>query len=312
MGNTEKDIFVPTIVEARDLVKLIGEKKVVDGVSFNVEKGECYGIFGPPGSGKTSLLRMLACLSPFNVGDIYIKGLNLKNDQGQIKNLVGYVPSEDSFEPEYSVLENLILFARYYGISKRLAKKTARQLLRLARLEAFEASSLTELNQGQKRRLAIIRSLMCSPEVIFVDEPIKNLSRNELFWVIDLIVNIKKQGVSIILASEVLSELDQIIDQTLFLNHGRVECQGVPIDLVKKIIGYSILEFKVSNSDMMYYRKKVEQDYDYQVVDNKIKLMLQEHQDRQKALKMISSDNIIIRKANLDDVYLKISGEPIQ
>ena len=136
-----------TVLEAKGLVKKFAEKTAVDGVSLQIQKGECFGILGPNGAGKSTLMKMLYGLCTIDDGELYILGINASKNMRAVKEKIGVVPQEDCLEQDFTVIENLTLFSRYFGVEKRVSKYRAEDLLRLMRLEDYKNNFIFFIRQ---------------------------------------------------------------------------------------------------------------------------------------------------------------------
>jgi lipooligosaccharide transport system ATP-binding protein len=172
------------VISARDIVKRYGDTLAVDGIGFHVKEGECYGLLGPNGAGKTTVLRALYNYTPLTAGSITILGMDIKADQRRIKRLMGVVPQEDNLDPDLTVFENLIVYARYFGLTRREARTRAEELLEFFRLADKKQSRIRQISGGMKRRLILARALLNQPRIVILDEPTTGLDpqARHLIW----------------------------------------------------------------------------------------------------------------------------------
>ena len=295
-------------IEARNLVKTYGEKAVVDGLDFQVKEGECFGIMGPNGAGKTSTMRMMYCSSPVTSGELFVLGLSVKTNSCKIKSLVGVVPQEDGLDSDFNVLDNLLVYSRYFKIPLSKARTQARELLRFIHLEEYDDCQVEALSGGVKRRLALARSLLSDPGVLFLDEPTTGLDSQARFWIWEALADLKKKGKSLVLTTHYMEEAERICDRIALMDKGKIICEGAPADLISEHIGHEVIEFRLNLDDMEYYIRKIQEKFDYQIMNNRVRLFVKNGQDGRSAIDQIESDNILVRKASLDDVFLRLAG----
>jgi lipooligosaccharide transport system ATP-binding protein len=304
--------MVEIVAEARSLVKKYGEKIVVDGIHFQIKKGECFGFLGPNGAGKTSTMKMMYCLSPVTSGELFVLNLDVSTRETEIKSRIGVVPQEDGLDTDFTVLENLLIYASYYNIAPDVAEKRARELLRFMRLDEKSTSPIDQLSGGMKRRLAMARGMINNPEMLFLDEPTTGLDPQARLLIWDNLRALKKEGMSMVLTTHYMEEAEQICDRLVIMDHGRFLCEGKPSDLIAEHIGREVVEFSCEDKDIDYFIERVKNKYDYQVIRNRFHLFIKAGQDGKEAVASISSSDVTIRKSTLEDVFLKVAGHELR
>jgi len=300
------------VAEARSLVKKYGDKTVVDGIHFQIKRGECFGFLGPNGAGKTSTMKMMYCLSPVTSGELFVLNLDVSTRETEIKSRIGVVPQEDGLDTDFTVLENLLIYASYYNIPADVAEKRARELLRFMRIDEKSTSTIDQLSGGMKRRLAMARGMINNPEMLFLDEPTTGLDPQARLLIWDNLKALKKEGMSIILTTHYMEEAEQICDRLVIMDHGRFLCEGKPSDLIAEHIGREVVEFSCEDKDIDYFIERVKNKYDYQVIRNRFHLFIKAGQDGKQAIATISSSDVTIRKSTLEDVFLKVAGHELR
>lgn len=301
------------VLEAKGLTKQYHEKMVVDHLSFEVYQGECFGLLGPNGAGKSSTLKMMYGLSKISQGDVFLLGLNVKTHLREIKFRIGVVPQEDGLENDFTVLDNLLIFSSYYQIPQREALARVKKLLRSMRLEEFQNTKVEILSGGIKRRLAIARSMLHNPDFIFLDEPTTGLDPQSRYFAWDQIRDLKKAGKTFILTTHYMEEAENLCDRVAIIDKGKILTLGKPIELIAQHAGHQVVEVQLNPEEIPYYEKRLElQGYDFISLESRLTIYLHDNQSSQELLKVIQGDSYSIRKASLNDVFLKISGHSLR
>src|SRR5512136_1047851 len=192
-------MFSEVLIEAQGLTKKFGDFTAVDHIDFQVCKAECVGFLGPNGAGKTTTVRMIYCFLPITAGKLIVGGMDASDNSREIKKLVGVAPQEDNIDPDFSVMKNLTVYARYFDIPKEEAAKRASELLKFFQLQEKKKVDIVELSGGMKRRLILARALLNQPQILLLDEPTTGLDPQGRHMIWDKIRTLKKQGVTIIL-----------------------------------------------------------------------------------------------------------------
>lgn len=296
------------VVEARSLVKSYGEKNAVDGVTLKIQRGECFGLLGPNGAGKSSLMRMMYCASPVTSGELFVLGLNVRVSQNEIKSQIGVVPQEDGLDPDFNVLDNLLVYSRYHNIPTAKARIRARELLRLLNLDEEDRRPVEALSGGMRRRLVIARGLINQPKLLILDEPTTGLDPQARNFVWETLEDLKRKGVSQVLTTHYMEEAERLCDRIAIIDHGKILCEGKPQNLIYKEIGKEVIEFTVQPTDVEYHVNRIRNQFEYQVFKNRVRIFISEGKDTRAAMNQIASDNITVRRASLDDVFLKLAG----
>lgn len=300
-------------IEIKDLTKKYEDKVVVDGISLEIYKGECFGLLGPNGAGKTTTMKMMYCSALVSSGELYVLGLNVKKNYREIKTRIGVVPQEDGLDPDFTVLENLLVYASYHNIPLAEADLRAQALLRLMKLEDYQDRSVETLSGGMKRRLAIARGLINSPEVIFLDEPTTGLDPQARIWIWDFFKHLKSEKSTLVLTTHYMEEAEQMCDRVAIIDNGKILIVGKPKDLIRDLIGKEVVEFDTNPVDLNYYLGRLRAEgFSYQVIKDTVSVLVKENQEGRKVVDLIASDKIFIRKPTLNDVFLKLAGHQLR
>lgn len=299
------------MIESVGLSKVYGTKRAVDRISFDVKDGECFGLLGPNGAGKTSIFKMLYGSSDITEGELFVDGLSVKSHITKVKALLGVVPQDNGLDPDFTVIDNLMIFSSYFDLRKADALIKAKELLRLMHLEDYENKTVDELSGGMKRRLAIARALLTDPQILLLDEPTTGLDPQARLWIWNELKDLKKKGKTLVLTTHYMEEAETLCDRIAILNKGEVVATGKPQELIQKHIGSEVVEFDISGSNVQYHVEKFKGRYPYQVNRNRVQIHIKDSKESKEIVSEISSDEILVRKASLNDVFLKIAGYEI-
>ncbi len=229
-------------VLARGLTKKYGDLTVVKGINFEVRRGECYGFLGPNGAGKTSTMKMVYGRSTVTGGELKVLGLDAQTETAEIKRRVGVVPQENNLDPDLNVMENLVIYARYYGQSRGEAAERARRALEFVQLMDKSGARIEELSGGMKRRLVIARALLNDPELLVLDEPTTGLDPRARHAVWQQLAELKSRGVTLILTTHYMEEASRLCDRLVMMDSGLILAEGTPEGLIRERVGIYVLE----------------------------------------------------------------------
>ena len=303
----------PAVIQAKNLVKKYDDKNVVDGISFEVYKGECFGILGPNGAGKSTTMKLLYCNALLTSGELYVLDLNVKKNYREIKSRIGVVPQDEGLDTDLSVFENLLVFAGYHDSPRKEAIDRTKTLLRTMHLDEYGDRSVETLSGGMKRRLAIARGLLNNPDLLILDEPTTGLDPQARIWIWDFFSQLKKNQATLVLTTHYMEEAEAICDRIAIIDHGKILAMGAPKDLIKQQIGREVVEFETNPVDLNYYLGRLKNSgYQYQVIRNTVNILIQDGQDGRKAIEMVQGDRITIRRPTLNDLFLKLSGHELR
>ncbi|MGH2675964.1 MAG: ABC transporter ATP-binding protein, partial [Actinomycetota bacterium] len=222
-----------SVVVARDLAKRFGDFEAVRGVDFEVLERECFGFLGPNGAGKTTTMRMISCTSPPTAGELSVLGLPSSRGR-DIRRRMGVVPQENNLDEEVSVIENLLIYARYFDMGRRAARSAAEELLRFVALQDKRDWRIDRLSGGMKRRLLVARALINEPDLLILDEPTTGLDPQARHLVWEKLRSLKRQGVTLVLTTHYMDEAAQLCDRLVIMHEGRILIEGSPRELVAR------------------------------------------------------------------------------
>jgi len=216
------------IVIAENLIKDYGSLRAVDNIAFEIIKGECFGFLGPNGAGKTTVMSMIYCFMPPTSGSIKVFGMNVNENPGRIKSRIGVMPQEDNLDPDLTVLENLIVYARYFDILKRDSISRAKELLEFVEMSEKSNVKIGDLSGGMKRRLILARALMNNPELLMLDEPTTGLDPHSRRSVWEKLTHLKEKGTTLILTTHYMEEAEKVCDRVAIMDSGKIITINTP------------------------------------------------------------------------------------
>src|SRR6202521_4476471 len=232
------------LITARRLTKRFGGLTAVDGIDFDVARGEAFGFLGPNGAGKTSSMRMIACVSPVTSGTLTIFGKDPAKHGTEIRARLGVVPQADTLDVELSVRENLIIYARYFDLPWAEGRRLADELLEFVQLNERADDQVDPLSGGMKRRLTIARALINQPELLLLDEPTTGLDPQARHLVWDRLYRLKQRGVTIVLTTHYMDEAEQLCDRLVVMDKAKIAAEGSPRELIAKYSTKEVLELR--------------------------------------------------------------------
>ena len=235
-------------VEARGLVKTFGENRAVDGVSLSIPAGSVCGVLGPNGAGKTTTINMLATLLKPDAGDARIFGYDILREAQIVRQLIGLTGQFASIDEDLTALENLVIFGRLYGYSRKESKRRANELLEEFGLSGVASRALSQFSGGMRRRLDLAVSLISQPPLIFLDEPTTGLDPRTRTQMWQTIRNLVKGGSTVLLTTQYLEEADQLADNIVVIDRGRVVANDTP-DGLKRSVGSNSLHLTIKDAD---------------------------------------------------------------
>jgi len=300
------------LVSARDLRKNYGSLAAVDGISFEIREGECFGFLGPNGAGKTTTVKMIHCVSPVTSGTLIVNGLPAHINNRALKKMTGIIPQEITLDVDLTVYENLIIFSKFFDIPRREAKKRIAELLKFVELEAKRNSKISELSTGMKRRLLVARALLNQPKLIVADEPTTGLDPQARHLIWQRLRQLKTEGVTLILTTQYMEEAQQLCDRIVVMHQGKILKEGVPSKLVAEQIGREVVEVRVpKEEDERIIGQLAEFSCGHERVGDTLYFYCRDGHGMMKKLVELDLHNYLTRPATLEDVFLKLTGRSL-
>jgi lipooligosaccharide transport system ATP-binding protein len=302
------------MVEAHKLEKRFGDFVAVDGVDFTIAKGESFGFLGPNGAGKTSTMRMISCISPVSGGTLRVLGMDPATEGAQIRARMGLVPQEDSLDLDLTVLDNLMIYGRYFDMPKKVIRQRADQLLEFAQLTERANDRVDPLSGGMKRRLTIARALISDPDLLILDEPTTGLDpqARHLLW--DRLYRLKQQGVTLVITTHYMDEAEQLCDRLVVMDKGRFAAEGSPRQLIAHHATKEVVELRFEPGRHEEIAPQVADLAErHEVLPDRILLYADDGDAALDgvAAKGLAPRSTLVRRSTLEDVFLRLTGRTL-
>jgi lipooligosaccharide transport system ATP-binding protein len=302
------------LIQAKALVKRYGDFTAVDGIDFQVRKGESFGFLGPNGAGKSTTMRIIAATLTRTSGEITILGKDPEKSGPEIKAHLGVVPQADNLDQALTVEENLYIYGRYFGLSKKFLKPKIEELLDFAQLTDKRAVKVDALSGGMKRRLTIARALVSEPEILMLDEPTTGLDPQARHILWDRLFRLKEQGVTLLITTHYMDEAEQLCDRLMVMDKGSIMAEDSPVELIKKYSTKEVLEVRFGSERNAIVAPQLRELVErIEVLPDRILMYADDgeellHQLNQKGLHPLTS---IVRRSSLEDVFLRLTGRSL-
>lgn len=299
------------LVRAEQLTKRFGAFVAVDAVDFEVGRGECFGFLGPNGAGKTSTVRMVYGYSPLTAGRLEVFGLDVRTRLRDIKMRIGVCQQENNLDPDFSVLKNLEVYARYFDIPKREATRRAEELLDFVALGPRKHAAVLELSGGMQRRLVVARALINRPELVLLDEPTTGLDPQSRHQVWERLEELKARGLSSLLTTHYMDEAARLCDRLVIMDQGRILVEGPPRELISRHIGADVVEVAEPTEAVLALVRRLGLAHD-QLTRRLIVYAPDGERFFREAARICPAGGCMLRQATLEDVFLKLTGRGLR
>ncbi|HKH72515.1 MAG TPA: ATP-binding cassette domain-containing protein [Vicinamibacterales bacterium] len=225
-------------IEVRDIVKKFGDFTAVKGITFEVKAGEIFGLLGPNGAGKSTLIRMMVTLLPPSAGTALIYGHDVVKESDEVRHSIGVIPQAMTSDLELTVYENLLIFAKLYGVPRDTRSRLIAELLEAVELTQWADKPVKNLSGGMRRRVEIARGLVHEPRVFFLDEPTTGLDPVSRTAVWGMLRKIKSQrDLTVLITTHYMDEADKLCDRIAIVDHGKLVALDSPAALKASIPG---------------------------------------------------------------------------
>jgi lipooligosaccharide transport system ATP-binding protein len=302
------------MIVAKALTKTYGDFNAVDGIDFTVKRGEAFGLLGPNGAGKSTTMRMIGATLQRTGGQLEILGKDPNTHGPEIRAHLGVVPQQDNLDRELKVWENLYIYGRYFGLSRKFLKTKVEELIGFVKLEEKRDVKVDALSGGMKRRLTIARGLVNEPEILMLDEPTTGLDPQARHVLWDRLFRLKEQGVTLVITTHYMDEAEQLCDRLIVMDKGQIMAEGSPADLIRDYSSREVVEVRfgsAKNAEVapllsdMGDRVEVLPDRILIYAENGEKIL---HDITAKGLEPLTS---LVRRSSLEDVFLRLTGRTL-
>jgi lipooligosaccharide transport system ATP-binding protein len=302
------------LITARNLTKTFGELVAVDGIDFEVRRGEVFGFLGPNGAGKTSTMRMIGCTSPRTGGELRVMGMDPATEGAEIKTRIGVVPQIDNLDIELSVRENLEMYSRYFDIARDVAAERIDALLQFVQLAERREDRVEPLSGGMKRRLTIARALVNEPDLLLLDEPTTGLDPQARHLVWDRLYRLKQRGVTQVVTTHYMDEAEQLCDRLVVMDKAKIVTEGSPRELIARYSTREVVELRLSDAARDQLKASVD-GLAQRVEWLPDRVLLYTANGEQTLIQVTDSgihpESALVRRASLEDVFLTITGRSL-
>mgnify|MGYP001600890009 CR=1 FL=1 len=299
------------IIEATGLEKSFSGRAAVCGIDLQVPRGGCFGLIGPNGAGKTTTLRMVLGQCHMSGGQLQVLGQPMPAAKKVVRARIGVVPQLDNLDPDFTVLENLLVYAAYFGLRRRDVEVRARELLSFVELSDRGDTRIGELSGGMKRRLSIARALINDPEVLILDEPTTGLDPQVRHLIWTRLRGLKRDGKTLILTTHYMEEAERLCDQIAIMDHGRIMTEGAPRDLIRSHSEPDVIEVQGAPA-ALEQRLAALEDGRVERIGETLYCYTRAARNAVAILEPVPDITYLHRPANLEDVFLKLTGRDLR
>ena len=303
-----------SLIHARGLTKNFGDFTAVNGIDFDVIKGESFGLLGPNGAGKSTAMRMIGATSQRTSGELTILGKDPEQFGPQIRAHLGVVPQQDNLDTQLSVTENLYIYGRYFGLNRKFLKGKIEELLAFAQLEEKRSAKVESLSGGMKRRLTIARALVSEPEILMLDEPTTGLDPQARHILWDRLFRLKEDGVTLLITTPFMDEAEQLCDRLVVMDKGSIMAEGSPAQLIKDYSTKEVLEVRFGSERNAGMANDLGQLCDR--IEELPDRILMYTEDGEELLERVYKKGFhpktsLVRRSSLEDVFLRLTGRTL-
>jgi lipooligosaccharide transport system ATP-binding protein len=304
-------ITMTDLIEADGLAKTFGSLRAVDGITFRVRRGECFGLLGPNGAGKTTTIRMLYGFTPRSGGRLRIFGQECDGDWRAIKAKIGVCQQENNLDPDLSVRQNLEVFAGYFNLPAARVGERVDHLLRFTALDHRGGAEVRELSGGMMRRLVLARALLNEPELLILDEPTTGLDPQSRHQLWNRLEELKREGLTILLTTHYMDEAERLCDRLLIMDDGRILVEGSPRELILAHVGQEVIEVVAPGDDLRAHLTTTGVAFE----DLGHRLIVYGGNGEgfyQNLVREFCREGCMLRPATLEDVFLRLTGRELR
>ncbi len=301
-----------TAIYAHNLVKRYGDFTAVNGISFDIKVGECFGFLGPNGAGKTSTMRMLSCVSPVSEGELLVDGKDVRTDRRSINHSLGIVSQADSLDPDLTVLQNLTAYCRYFNIPKAIAAERAWDALEFFQLNEKAHQTIDEISGGMRRRLMIARATLHNPKILVLDEPTTGLDPQARLLVWENLRLLEARGITILLTTHYMDEAAHLCDRLVVIDHGSILVEGAPRTLINEHVGEHVLELRLNPLNMTELAQQLTDDGIDFIHGGDSLYFYGDSRTQMHNYPAVNGYELVQRQGNLEDLFLRLTGRGLR
>ncbi|HUY12525.1 MAG TPA: ATP-binding cassette domain-containing protein [Terriglobia bacterium] len=308
-------------IEVNQIRKQFGAFTAVDGISFQVEHGEIFGLLGPNGAGKSTLIRMLTTLIPPTSGMAWVNGFDVAQSPNEVRKSIGVIPQAMTSDLDLSAEENIMIFAKLYGVPRAKRKSTIRELLEAVELSAWADKPVRMLSGGMRRRLEIARGLVHQPKIFFLDEPTTGLDPVSRQAVWEMLSRLKKdRDLTILITTHYMDEADKLCNRIAIIDHGKLVALDSPMKLKASVPGTNTLEVSFANipdgwEETLKHLEDVEsitgQDHVFRIASNNGPRTVVSLVEAARAAQ-VTVASLAVQSTTLDDVFMYYTGRQLR
>ena len=299
-------------VHIQGLSKRYGDQPVVDGLDLTIRRGECLALLGPNGAGKTTTLRMLLGLTPPSAGRIEVLGLQVPGQGREARRRTGVVPQLDNLDPDFTVRENLLGYASYFGLRPAQVRARVESLMAFAELETRSESPIHTLSGGMKRRLTLARALVNDPELLVLDEPTTGLDPQARQHIWERLHRLQQQGRTLLLTTHYMEEAERLADRAAIMDRGRLIACDAPDALIAATIEPQVAELRGEAARAWLQGGAPEAGVRLEHVGETVLLYAHDPEQLRRAVAGRGELRCIYRPASLEDVFLRLTGRDLR
>lgn len=308
-------------VQTLEITKRFGEVTAVDKINLTIDSREIFGLIGPNGAGKTTLIRMLTTVFQPTAGTAKVAGFDIRKNSNEVRQNIGVVSQAMTLDVELTAMENMKLYAKYYGVPSKIRDERIKELLDVVGLADRADFTTGSYSGGMKRRLELVRSLIHRPRILFLDEPTTGLDPQARNAVWDYLRKIhKEQNITIVLTTHYLDEAEALCDRVAIVDYGKLMALGTPTELKRKVMGGDVVEAEFANLPDKAHKALEEAKFVLQVKrrENTLTILVKSGAEAVPRIVELADENggkirtITLREPTLDDVFLHFTGRSIR
>jgi lipooligosaccharide transport system ATP-binding protein len=300
------------MIRVHELRKQFGDIHAVNGISFEVKRGETFGLLGPNGAGKTTTMRMLSALSPVTSGSIEVGGIDVSKHGREVREILGVVTQHDGHDNGLTVMQNLSLQGYLEGLSRKESKQRAMEVLTFFGLQERANANVYELSGGMKRRLAISRALLTRPPVVILDEPTTGLdpqSRNRVWEQLSVM---KRDNVTVLMSTHYMEEAATLCDRIAIMDHGQILDEGTPDELITRHAGEEVAQVRTDSRTAMQALRERLNGTTFMLHEAGAMVTITSQNGARPDISSLDGVRVTYRPGNLEDVFITLTGRELR